>query len=379
MLKKIVRLAGFASLSIMLGACMVPEKFTAEIDYQADASYSYKFAGTAVDVPAIVQLAKLGGLNEKAKQDLDNEAIKIRSNPEVKKAVYVGNGRFELQSEGKRAATESTHLFNFLQIVTDPNTGVTTIASNAVKEGNLKELSSLHIQPNGTLKIHLPSNAKVLSHNAHSTPLFGKGDYAWKIQELSERPVMTVRFESAAPAPPQPEERPVQNAESCDASSADCATRVAPPAPPPRNLSMPNSPAILWPLFALAAWTMCMAVNIACRRVRATLRGEADIDQFAYGESGPLPEALILANRNYMNLLELPMLFYVVCVLTYVTGVQSTWLVTLAWAYVVLRVLHSFVHLTYNHVLHRFALFATSNVILTLQWLLLGTALISHT
>ena len=109
------------------------------------------------------------------------------------------------------------------------------------------------------------------------------------------------------------------------------------------------------------------------------LRGEADIDQFAYGESGPLPEALILANRNYMNLLELPMLFYVVCVLTYITSVQSTWLVTLAWAYVVLRVLHSFVHLTYNHVLHRFALFATSNVILTLQWLLLGTALISHT
>ena len=131
MLKKIVRLAGLASLSIMLGACMVPEKFTAEIDYQADASYSYKFAGTAVNVPAIVQLAKLGGLNEKAKQDLDNEAIKIRSNPEVKKAVYVGNGRFELQSEGKRAASESTHLFNFLQVFTDPNTGVTTIRASA--------------------------------------------------------------------------------------------------------------------------------------------------------------------------------------------------------------------------------------------------------
>ena len=37
---------------------------------------------------------------------------------------------------------------------------------------------------------------------------------------------------------------------------------------------MPNPLAILWPLFALAAWTMCMAVNIACRRVRATPAGE---------------------------------------------------------------------------------------------------------
>ncbi|QIL83662.1 hypothetical protein G7047_03180 [Diaphorobacter sp. HDW4A] len=139
-----------------------------------------------------------------------------------------------------------------------------------------------------------------------------------------------------------------------------------------------NATTILWPLFALAAWTMCMALNLAFRRVRATLRDEADIAQFAYGESGPLPEAIILANRNYMNLLELPMLFYVVCVMIYVTGVQSTWLVTLAWAYVVLRVLHTFVHLSYNDVLHRFALFAASNVILTVQWLLLAAALFAQ-
>ena len=138
---------------------------------------------------------------------------------------------------------------------------------------------------------------------------------------------------------------------------------------------MPHATSILWPLFALAAWTLCMALNLGLRRVRATLRGEAKIAQFACGESGPLPRALILANRNYMNLLELPMLFYVVCVMTYATGMRSTWLVTLAWAYVALRMLHSLVHLSYNNVLHRFALFAASNVILTLLWLLLALML----
>jgi hypothetical protein len=36
----------------------------------------------------------------------------------------------------------------------------------------------------------------------------------------------------------------------------------------------------------------------------------------------------------------------------------------MAWAYVALRV----IHLSYNHVLHRLAAFATSNVVLVSLW-----------
>jgi hypothetical protein len=37
-----------------------------------------------------------------------------------------------------------------------------------------------------------------------------------------------------------------------------------------------------------------------------------------------VPPAVSIPNRNYMNLLELPMLFYVVCIVLYVTAGAST-------------------------------------------------------
>ena len=71
---------------------------------------------------------------------------------------------------------------------------------------------------------------------------------------------------------------------------------------------------------------------------------------FKYGESATVPGYVCIPNRNYMNLLEVPVLFYVACLLLYVTDGTSTALVALAWAYVALRVLHSLIHLSYNHV-----------------------------
>lgn len=141
---------------------------------------------------------------------------------------------------------------------------------------------------------------------------------------------------------------------------------------------MPPSNALLWPLFALAAWTFCMILLVAFRRVRATLRNEARIGQFTVGEPGSLPVSVLLANRNYMNLLEMPVLFYVIGVMAFSASVQTPWLVQLAWTYVVLRVLHSMVHVTYNRVMHRFALFAASNVVLVCMWLLAARALLGR-
>ena len=73
-----------------------------------------------------------------------------------------------------------------------------------------------------------------------------------------------------------------------------------------------------------------------------------------------------------MNLLELPVLFYVVCLVFYVTAGASSLAIALAWAYVVLRILHSMVHLTYNRVIHRLAVFALSNGVLVALWVLAG-------
>jgi hypothetical protein len=117
---------------------------------------------------------------------------------------------------------------------------------------------------------------------------------------------------------------------------------------------------ILQPLFALAFWTSLVLLLIPVARFRAAFRRQVVSDDFKHGESGNVPPHVSLPNRNYMNLLELPVLFYV-------AGVLMT-----AWAYVGLRVLHSLIHLTYNHVIQRMLVFAASNFVLVALWMLAG-------
>ena len=71
-----------------------------------------------------------------------------------------------------------------------------------------------------------------------------------------------------------------------------------------------------------------------------------------------------MPNRAVMNLLEIPVLFYVVCLGVALAGRTDAWALRLAWAYVALRLLHSLIHLGYNRVTHRLAVFAASNVVL---------------
>jgi hypothetical protein len=129
---------------------------------------------------------------------------------------------------------------------------------------------------------------------------------------------------------------------------------------------------ILYPSFALAAWTFLVLLTIPFVRVRSVRRREIGPSDFKYGESPAVPPGVSIPNRNYMNLLELPMLFYVGCLTLYVTSGASRAALLVAWAYVILRVVHSLIHLSYNHVLHRLAAFTLSNVALVSLWGMAG-------
>lgn len=139
---------------------------------------------------------------------------------------------------------------------------------------------------------------------------------------------------------------------------------------------MQNS-SILYPVFALAAWTFLVLLLIPFYRVRAGLRREIRTEDFRYGESATVPGYVSIPNRNYMNLLELPILFYVVCILFFVAGSATALTINVAWIYVGLRVIHSIIHLSYNNVIHRLTAFASSNVVLILLWLIAARQIIA--
>src|SRR3984957_6331780 len=129
---------------------------------------------------------------------------------------------------------------------------------------------------------------------------------------------------------------------------------------------------ILYPLLALAAWTFLVLLLIPFVRVRSVRRREVGPNDFKYGGAPAAPPRVSTPNRTYMNLLELPMLFYVVCLVLYVTAGGSSLPVAVAWAYVGLRIVHSLIHLTYNRVIHRLSVFALSNAALVSLWVMAG-------
>ena len=131
---------------------------------------------------------------------------------------------------------------------------------------------------------------------------------------------------------------------------------------------MPDKTSILFPIVALATLTFAVLLLIPVRRFRAGMAGQVVFDDFRYGESARVPSEVAIPNRNMMNLLELPVLFYVACLAYFVTERVNDPALVLAWAYVGLRLAHSAIHVTYNRVRDRLIAFAASNVVLVMLW-----------
>jgi hypothetical protein len=127
---------------------------------------------------------------------------------------------------------------------------------------------------------------------------------------------------------------------------------------------------IFLPMGAMALLTFVVLGFIPATRFRAVFAGRVTPDDFKLGESARVPGDVAVTNRNFMNLLELPMLFYVAGLMYYVAGRVDTAALALAWGYVALRAVHSVIHLSYNNVVHRLSAYALSNVVLAAFWVL---------
>ncbi len=127
--------------------------------------------------------------------------------------------------------------------------------------------------------------------------------------------------------------------------------------------------AVFVPVSVLALWTGCMVFMVGFSRIRAVKAGRVRRGAFRLGESPEVPDDVTVWNRNLMNLLEMPLLFYVVSIAFYVTHQVTLRVVTLAWVYLALRLAHSLVHVTSNRILVRLTSYAASNVVLLMLWI----------
>jgi len=125
---------------------------------------------------------------------------------------------------------------------------------------------------------------------------------------------------------------------------------------------------ILAPAAVLVAWSMVMILWVVVTRFRAF--GEAGVD-LANAEPGGryvdlesmMPAKVNWKAHNFTHLMEQPTIFYaVVCIIAIAGG--SGAVVAWAWAYTVIRIIHSLWQSLVNTIPIRFALFVGSNVCL---------------
>jgi len=121
---------------------------------------------------------------------------------------------------------------------------------------------------------------------------------------------------------------------------------------------------ILFPVFAMLALTLGVMMRMGLARYRAVTRREVDHRYYEVYQ-GEEPKHLRVLSRHFSNLMETPPLFYVACIMAFVTDQQSDLIIGLAWAYVGLRLLHTVIHLGGNVVALRFRVFVLSMAVLT--------------
>lgn len=130
-------------------------------------------------------------------------------------------------------------------------------------------------------------------------------------------------------------------------------------------------PSMLHAVAALALLTLGVYVLMTILGIAANAKGELSKD-YALTKTGTPPPAWVgNAARNFINLCELPVLFYALAALSYATGQAVDGLqLTLAWVFVASRYVHTLIHVTTNTMALRFLAHRIGAGVLIAMWII---------
>ena len=126
---------------------------------------------------------------------------------------------------------------------------------------------------------------------------------------------------------------------------------------------------ILLPLFVEVILTFVLLFWMAPLRIGDMNSGAVRQDNIALGEPNWPKRTTQVANA-FANQFELPVLFYVLTILEYVTHLAGIVFVVLAWVFVIFRILHVYVHVTSNNVRVRGPLYGVGALALAIMWVI---------
>jgi hypothetical protein len=125
---------------------------------------------------------------------------------------------------------------------------------------------------------------------------------------------------------------------------------------------------ILAPAAVLVLWSLIMMVWMAATRLPAMKKVGIDLGTAVGGRGVDIdpnvPQSVAWKSHNYAHLMEQPTIFYATILILAVAGAVTPLMVSFAWGYTILRVLHSLWQATINKISIRFVLFLMSSICL---------------
>jgi hypothetical protein len=126
---------------------------------------------------------------------------------------------------------------------------------------------------------------------------------------------------------------------------------------------------VFLPLFVEVVLTFVLMVWMATLRGRDFRVGVVTYDNVALREPNWSAGTLQVA-YSFSNQFELPVLFYVLTILAYLTHHAGFLFVVLAWIFVIFRILHAYIHVKSNNMRLRWPLFGVSALALAIMWII---------
>jgi len=126
---------------------------------------------------------------------------------------------------------------------------------------------------------------------------------------------------------------------------------------------------VLLPLFVEVVLTIALMLRMGALRGRDFRTGAVKPQDVALREPN-WPQRTAQAANSFSNQFELPVLFYVLTILEWLTRHAGLLFVVLAWLFVILRIAHAYVHVTSNIVRRRGAVYSAGAVVLVIMWLI---------
>ena len=126
---------------------------------------------------------------------------------------------------------------------------------------------------------------------------------------------------------------------------------------------------LLLPMAFYVFYMWCSAILTFRTRVRAIKTGEVKLNYFKAQIGEPPSERTILVARHYDNQFQVPILFFITCLVHIQFDVVNSTTLALAWLFVFSRVAHAWILLGENNLRKRVAAFAFGWLLVVSLWI----------